>query len=470
MSQDTNVENLIINKLTRAQYESITTPDPTQLYFITDEGESISTLDDVSLNNIANGQILKYNATTQKWENSAAGGGGTWGSITGTLSDQTDLQDALDAKQDQLTAGDNITIEQEEAAWTPAVQDTNLGSHNWQALAYDGSKLVALSTNGYISTSTDGTTWTPAVQDSNLGYNWSAMTYGNNKFVAITFGGSDGYYFSTSTDGTAWTTRVEVPFLSYEYWYGLAYGNGKFVALCSQGYISTSTDGTTWTQAVQDSNLGNHDWKALAYDGSKFVALSRMGYISTSTDGTTWTQAVQDTNLGYSEWQALAYDGSKFVALGYDGYISISTDGTTWTEATEDTNLGYSEWQALASDGNKFVALSNSGYTSQYLQGGLVISATAPSPTWGSITGTLSDQTDLQTALNGKQATLVSGTNIKTINNNSILGSGNLILDGLPSQTGQSGKFLTTNGTNASWATVTIPNPTYDSINERITW
>ena len=90
--------------------------------------------------------------------------------------------------------------------------------------------------------------------------------------------------------------------------------------------------------------------------------------------------------------------------------------------------------------------------------------------TWGSITGTLADQTDLQTALNGKQATLVSGTNIKTINNNSILGSGNLTLDGLPSQTGQSGKFLTTNGTDASWATVTIPTPTYDSTNERITW
>lgn len=90
--------------------------------------------------------------------------------------------------------------------------------------------------------------------------------------------------------------------------------------------------------------------------------------------------------------------------------------------------------------------------------------------TWGSITGTLSDQTDLQTALNGKQATLVSGTNIKTINSTSILGSGNIDIDSLPSQTGQSGKFLTTDGTDASWATVTIPTPTYDSTNERITW
>ena len=79
-------------------------------------------------------------------------------------------------------------------------------------------------------------------------------------------------------------------------------------------------------------------------------------------------------------------------------------------------------------------------------------------------------ETYVDTGLATKQATLVSGTNIKTINNNSILGSGDLTLDGLPSQTGQSGKFLTTDGTDASWATVTIPTPTYDSVNERITW
>lgn len=55
------------------------------------------------------------------------------------------------------------------------------------------------------------------------------------------------------------------------------------------------------------------------------------------------------------------------------------------------------------------------------------------------------------------QSALVSGSNIKTINGQSILGSGNLELDGLPSQTGQSGKFLTTDGTDASWASVTMP-------------
>lgn len=48
--------------------------------------------------------------------------------------------------------------------------------------------------------------------------------------------------------------------------------------------------------------------------------------------------------------------------------------------------------------------------------------------TWGSITGTISSQTDLQTCFNAKQNTLVSGTSIKTINGNSLLGSGNLVV------------------------------------------
>lgn len=60
--------------------------------------------------------------------------------------------------------------------------------------------------------------------------------------------------------------------------------------------------------------------------------------------------------------------------------------------------------------------------------------------------------TATQTALNAKQDTLVSGTNIRTIAGNSLVGSGNVTLDQiLPSQTGQAGKVLKTNGTNASW-------------------
>ena len=53
---------------------------------------------------------------------------------------------------------------------------------------------------------------------------------------------------------------------------------------------------------------------------------------------------------------------------------------------------------------------------------------TASGAAWGSVTGTISSQTDLQTCFNAKQNTLVSGTSIKTINGNSLLGSGNIVV------------------------------------------
>lgn len=52
----------------------------------------------------ASGQVLTSNGigVPPTWEDAAAGGG-AWGSITGTLSSQTDLQSALDAKVDEET-------------------------------------------------------------------------------------------------------------------------------------------------------------------------------------------------------------------------------------------------------------------------------------------------------------------------------------------------------------------------------
>lgn len=82
---------------------------------------------------------------------------------------------------------------------------------------------------------------------------------------------------------------------------------------------------------------------------------------------------------------------------GEDGTIVTGTDdGTNWTSLTID------------------------GVTHGFAAGG------GGDAVWGSITGTLSNQTDLQNALDAKQATLVSGTNIKTIHGESILGSGNI--------------------------------------------
>lgn len=57
------------------------------------------------------------------------------------------------------------------------------------------------------------------------------------------------------------------------------------------------------------------------------------------------------------------------------------------------------------------------------------------------------------------QPILVSGTNIKTINGSSVLGAGDLTISGLPPQSGNNGKYLQTDGTNASWQNVSANVP-----------
>lgn len=74
------------------------------------------------------------------------------------------------------------------------------------------------------------------------------------------------------------------------HWYGIAYGNGQYVAVGASGYVTTSTDGVNWTTPKQ---VGTANWKSIAYGNGKFVAFNYDGYTSVSTNGTTWTTLKQ---------------------------------------------------------------------------------------------------------------------------------------------------------------------------------
>jgi len=77
-------------------------------------GYEMDELHDVKITSVSNGQVLKYDSAQGLWVNATDLNNGVWGSITGTLSSQTDLQSALDAKQNvsamsaYLTKADNL--------------------------------------------------------------------------------------------------------------------------------------------------------------------------------------------------------------------------------------------------------------------------------------------------------------------------------------------------------------------------
>jgi hypothetical protein len=68
------------------------------------DADHVHDLSALTQSGAANGQVIAWNGTA--WAPATvSGGSAVWGGITGDLIDQTDLQDALDAKEDAITAG-----------------------------------------------------------------------------------------------------------------------------------------------------------------------------------------------------------------------------------------------------------------------------------------------------------------------------------------------------------------------------
>ena len=75
---------------------------------------SISTLSDVTLNNLSNGQILVYNSTSQKWENGAGGSGGvsSFNSRTGAVTPAANDYSGAQVSYSNTTSGLSATTVQ----------------------------------------------------------------------------------------------------------------------------------------------------------------------------------------------------------------------------------------------------------------------------------------------------------------------------------------------------------------------
>lgn len=362
--------------------------------------------------------------------------------ITKNSSDQIQTVGIKDLRTDNTVKTWTGTKAQYDALvptdWTVATYNSNLSSdYSWNAVSFDGTKFLALASDGYVSTSTDGVTWSAATRISALAGSdsyWSNLCYDRTKFLAIS--GYHDYYMSTSTDGLTWSTATKISNLFHrEGAFALCYGNGKYVLMDEYGRISTSTNGTTWSNFVDDEYPLDHCAKII-YADNKFMALASNGYVLTSTNGTTWT-STQCTNLNGYYWYNIGYDGSKYIAVSNNGYVSTSIDGLDWTAPIQNTNLsGNNLWwgSGMAYNGTRFVITTSNGYISTKDKGG--------------------EGLDSDTLYNIKNYGLYLGlTEIANVSSG----------DSLPDQTGNSGKFLTTNGTTVSWDNVLTTQTAYTS-------
>jgi hypothetical protein len=285
-------------------------------------------------------------------------------------------------------------------AWTER-NWTQFGNDTIYAVAYGNGKFVAGGTSGKIIYATEDMVWT--VLPTALNADIRGIAFGSGFFVAGTNGAAAANNLHRSADGLSWTAMSggiggilgvspvgERGFAaggqanggqnrtfslnitpSTPMWSisqvetgegaltgvvrGLAYGNGKVVAVGDGGNIAYSSDnGMTWTAAVSGVTQGIQE---VAFGRGKFVAVGGGSTMIYSTDGAAWAPITEKGELSGSI-SAIAYDSGYFVAIDNNGKAAYSTDGINWTASTTSPNASI---QAIAFGGDKWVAVGSNG-------------------------------------------------------------------------------------------------------------
>lgn len=236
-----------------------------------------------------------------------------------------------------LFAGNNgkllITNNIESNTWSTSTTFNEIFSLNTTCrdIIFANNKFTAIGENGKIANSTDGVNWTVVATTSSY---LRSIIFANSLYVIV--GGSNSCY--TSTDGITWTNRSSSIFNgSGGYLFDVTYGNGKFVAVGSNGdgsaRIVYSTDGITWTNVNDISNILTTTIYGITYGKSKFVTVGNDGESATSTDGITW---FIQTNLAtlVSNANDIITNDSIFLSSAHGSKLTYSSNGLTWSIST----------------------------------------------------------------------------------------------------------------------------------------
>ena len=182
--------------------------------------------------------------------------------------------------------------------------------------------------------------------------------------------------------GIEWRIVRQAPLGGHAAFFGVAWGEDRFVAVGFDKSVDTridrtifhSSDGERWAPASDNSD--ELWWQKIrvgyapppsgvTWGRDRFVAVGDAGTILYSSDGDNWT-----TSNYTAEWlqktprpqranlTSVAWGGDRFVAVGRAGTILYSSDGDNWTPVTLDEAHYLS---SVAWSGDRFVAVGIHG-------------------------------------------------------------------------------------------------------------
>lgn len=401
--------------------------------------------------NIDSNNVISSTATSTQWWN-----------ITWTLSNQTDLQSALDSKVNLWINKVFDTTTVQIWKWEHEPGGDSSGHHieldpSWEVSTYN---LTPAWHN-------EATLWSGTLELlNNTALDWNkTATFDHEKIVADDWTDTETYNFF----GNNRIARLSDVWTGYTAWNWIDIDANNEISI-DTSVVATQTDLnskqdtlTAWTWINIDANneISNTlpwptiaataptgtEW-ALWYDTTNDVLMAH--------NWTAWKEAwtqMKVLSYGHSTWQDFidAYNENAIVYCRASSSSDPST-GSQWrlafmayvNNASNPTEVEFQYYRSRSSHSTAATALDEVYVYKLVPSGGWTWTVTqrdtAAKPiawTWIWLTYNASgmtisaDTTTLatKTDLNSKQDTLVSWTNIKSINNNSLLGSWNLTLN-----------------------------------------
>ncbi|MFD2936119.1 T9SS type A sorting domain-containing protein [Spirosoma flavum] len=258
-----------------------------------------------------------------------------------------------------VTSGDGVN-------WNTGSSGTN---HQLTAVRYLQGKFLAVGEDDTIRSSSSGLIWKPVTLDPLIALYGAA--FGNGHYVAVGAYSPEYYTFManvalTSGDGINYTVgeTIHVPNGAKQF-NDVAFGNGLFAAVGTNGVIQTSVDGKVWDFRHM---LDGQTLNAVTFGGGQFIAIGDNGFIARSNNGKTWNSGF--TGLA-KNFNGISYANGQFTAVGQYGAIATSTNGIIWTARPSGTTkqlksvaFGNGMWLAVGHDGISCRSLNGTTWTS----------------------------------------------------------------------------------------------------------
>lgn len=324
-----------------------------------------------------------------------------WGNIQGTLSNQTDLQSALNAKYDASNPNGYIS----------GINSTDI------ITALDYTPYNATNPDGYITSADLPTNYVTTDTDQNI---TGVKTFVGDKRLKFKAANSNSKMGFTAYD----SSNREVGYLE-------AQGNGNASHKCRLGVYDTNT-------GLYDNVLGFEYYKAKGSDNAlhRYNLLCPPLYPSTTDQSFYIPMAITDgsstvvaDNKGSINISTLLPDTSNFVTNSnltttledYTLSASLATVATSgsYNDLTNKPAIPaaqvQSDWNQTDSTAVDYIK------NKPTIPSGVVVDQTFDGTSANAQSGIA-----IEGELANYQSKLVSGTNIKTVNNTSLLGGGNI--------------------------------------------